>query len=208
MSDMTSETPALDTVPDDTTIVVVSGLPRSGTSMLMQMLVAGGLNALTDGVRDADDDNPIGYFEHERIKRLQKDNDWLAEAQGKVIKVVAPLISFLPPGQQYRVAFILRDVDEVVRSQQKMLDRLGQKGASMSADMLAKQFAMLLERTRSALEKRFQGEILFIQHRECIASPEKVAADLQAFLAKPLDIEAMANSVNPDLYRNRSQDNQ
>jgi hypothetical protein len=208
MSDMTSETPALDTVPDDTTIVVVSGLPRSGTSMLMQMLVAGGLNALTDGVRDADDDNPIGYFEHERIKRLQKDNDWLDEAQGKVIKVVAPLISFLPPGQQYRVAFILRDVDEVVQSQQKMLDRLGQKGASMSADMLAKQFAMLLERTRSALEKRFQSDILFIQHRECIASPEKVAADLQAFLAKPLDIEAMANSVNPDLYRNRSQDNQ
>jgi hypothetical protein len=205
---MNSATPTADNSPADSadsTIVVVSGLPRSGTSMLMQMLVAGGLNALTDDVRVADDDNPAGYFEHARVKQLQQDNDWLDEAQGKVIKVVAPLIGFLPVGQHYRVAFILRDVDEVVRSQQKMLERLGQKGASMSAEMLAKQFAMLLERTRSALEERFQDDIVFIQHGECIASPEKVAAVLQAFLAKPLDIEAMANSVDPDLYRNRRQ---
>jgi hypothetical protein len=185
-------------------IVIVSGLPRSGTSMLMQMLVAGGLEALADDTRVADDDNPEGYFELERIKNLRQDSSWFDEARGKVIKVVAPLLGFLPLEHDCRVVFVLRDVTEVVRSQQIMLERLEQKGASMSAEMLEKQFAMLLDRTRAQLQEKFPDNVLYVEHRECITAPATVAAGLQNFLGAGLDTAAMAARVNPDLYRNRA----
>jgi hypothetical protein len=185
-------------------IVIVSGLPRSGTSMLMQMLVAGGLEALTDDTRVADDDNPEGYFELERIKNLRRDSSWFDEARGKVIKVVAPLLGFLPLGYDCRVVFVLRDVAEVVRSQQIMLERLEQKGASMGAEMLEKQFTMLLDRTRAQLQEKFPDNVLYVEHRECITAPATVAAGLQNFLGAGLDTASMAARVNPGLYRNRA----
>jgi len=111
------------------TVVIVSGLPRSGTSMVMQMLVAGGVQILSDGLRAADDDNPLGYFEDERVKHLHANADWLKGARGRAIKVVAPLLPYLPNDQNYRIVFNERNVDEVLASQVQMMARRGEKVA-------------------------------------------------------------------------------
>jgi len=106
-------------------IVVVSGLPRSGTSLMMQMLDAGGITVYTDAVRTPDDNNPKGYFEHENVKQLIKNHHWLSEATGKAVKIVVPLLYKLPAKFHYKVVFMLRDISEVVESQHQMLVRNG-----------------------------------------------------------------------------------
>ena len=106
---------------DSNTIAIVSGLPRSGTSMLMKMLEAGGLKPLTDRVRAADEDNPKGYYEFERVKRLEKDKEWLPEARGRAVKIISMLLKHLPPGFSYKILFMLRSMDEVLASQTQML---------------------------------------------------------------------------------------
>src|SRR5687768_8758894 len=108
-------------------IVVVSGLPRSGTSMAMKMLEAGGLSVVTDGLRTPDEDNPKGYYEDERVKRLHKEPDktWLHEARGKVVKIISFLLKSLPPDHNYKVVLMQRNLREIVASQNKMLARLG-----------------------------------------------------------------------------------
>jgi len=115
-------------MPSDETITVVSGLPRSGTSMMMQMLGAGGLAVLTDGKRGADADNPRGYYEYEAVKSLGQDASWLASAGGKAVKIVSALLIHLPDGFDYRVIFMRRPIAEVLASQRAMLDRLGHAG--------------------------------------------------------------------------------
>src|SRR3569833_79554 len=112
-------------------ITVVSGLPRSGTSMMMQMLAAGGMPMLTDGVRGPDPDNPRGYFAFGPVKRTPQDARWLAGAPGKAVKVVHSLLPALPGGYEYRVLFMLRDMHEVLASQDTMLRRLGRCGADL-----------------------------------------------------------------------------
>ena len=116
--------------PLEESLVVVTGLPRSGTSMFMQMLAAGGLNILTDGLREPDEDNPRGYLEFEPVKNLLKDSRWLLEGRGKVVKIVAPLLTALPPGLPCRIIFTERDLDEVLDSQDRMLERRKQDIAS------------------------------------------------------------------------------
>src|SRR5437764_1475845 len=100
-------------------IIVVSGLPRAGTSLMMQMLDNGGIEVLTDGVRAADTDNPRGYYELEKVKRLKQDASWLPQARGKVFKMVSQLLYDLPASEAYRVLFMERDFDEMLRSQEK-----------------------------------------------------------------------------------------
>lgn len=193
----------MDTQITDRPVVVVSGLPRSGTSMLMQMLVAGGLEALTDERRIADQDNPAGYFEYDRVKTLQRDNEWLNEARGKVVKIVVPLVAFLPPDLPYRIVFMLRELEEVVKSQTTMLQRLNNQGARMPPEMLARQFELLLEKTRATLESTYGDNIIFVEHRRCLEATPEVVAELRQFLGKHLDAEKMEHAVNPALYRNK-----
>ena len=111
-------------------ITVVSGLPRSGTSLMMQLLSAAGRAALTDGKRDDDEDNPLGYFELEQARELAKDASWIPQARGKVVKIVAQLLPFLPPGQHYNVVFMERNMAEVIASQNAMLARQGRPRAT------------------------------------------------------------------------------
>src|SRR4026209_2745330 len=94
-------------------IVVVSGLPRSGTSMMMQMLQAGGLEILTDAVRTPDGSNPKGYFEFEAVKDLDKGQApaWLAGARGKAVKIVSSLVRWLPESNDYQVIFMQRNLN-------------------------------------------------------------------------------------------------
>jgi len=184
-------------------IVIVTGLPRSGTSMLMQMLAAGGVPALTDASRAADENNPHGYLEHEAVKRLASDASWLAAARGKALKVVAPLVPALPPGHDYRVIHVRRDMAEVLASQRSMLGRIGATGTNAAADVLAREFARHLAAMEAWLTARGVA-LLGVDHRECVSGPEQVAERIAGFLDLPLDTAAMAAAVDLRLWRERT----
>ncbi|PKP01782.1 MAG: hypothetical protein CVU11_14190 [Bacteroidetes bacterium HGW-Bacteroidetes-6] len=180
-------------------ITVVSGLPRSGTSMMMQMLNAGGLEVLTDKKREADNNNPKGYFELEKVKGMAKDNTWVIEAEGKVIKVIAQLLQHLPPEFEYDVIFMDRDMNEILRSQQVMLNR----DPSTYPTMIANAFNKELEKV-DVWSKNSPGvRLKHIKYKDVIENPVIVAAEINEFLDFRLDEQKMIEAVDPDLYRNK-----
>ena len=183
-------------------ITVVSGLPRSGTSMLMQMLDAGGYLCLTDGVRQADADNPRGYFEYEKVKRLRRDCSWLSEAKGKAVKIIAQLIPFLSPQFSYQIIFMERDISEVLASQRKMLQRQGKDGGSLSDTQLHQIFERQVFEVKRVLA---QHNILTldVMYSDALQRPAKIAEKIQAFLGENLDVAAMAAVIDSNLYRQR-----
>jgi broad-specificity NMP kinase len=186
-------------------ITIVSGLPRSGTSMMMKMLEAGGIPPLTDAIRSADEDNPKGYFEFERVKKLDKgDTAWLAEANGKSIKVISALLKHLPPTQQYRVIFVQRHMPEILASQRKMLHNRGEDADKMDDAAMAELFGKHLQQTEQWLAEQANFRTLYLHYSDIIADPEKAAGQINAFLGGQLDVAGMATAVDPHLYRNRA----
>jgi hypothetical protein len=185
-------------------VVVVSGLPRSGTSMTMKMLEAGGLSSVSDGVRTADEDNPRGYFEDERVKDLAEDEDrsWLRGARGRAIKVISYLLKDLPESNNYRVLFMRRDLHEVLASQKKMLDRRGEVHDVPDEQML-EMYRNHLEKVQIMLRLREHLETLYVDYTAVIADPGTEAKRINQFLGGGLDLRPMAEVVDPDLYRNR-----
>ena len=185
-------------------IVVVSGLPRSGTSMAMKMLEAGGLVVQTDGLRTADDDNPKGYFEHERVKELANETDksWLGAARGKAIKVISYLLKDLPASYNYRVIFLRRDLVEVLASQSKMLANRGEAQAEDDARM-TQLFEDHLWKAQYLLRSAPQFEVLSLDYRAVVAAPRAAAERMNAFLGNRLDLDKMIGAVDESLYRNR-----
>ncbi len=189
----------------DETVVLISGMPRSGTSMMMQMLNAGGLSALTDEKRLADDDNQKGYFEYELVKALNRQATWMPEAKGKSLKVVAPLLRRLPPSKdlKYRIIFMERDLREVIASQHTMIDRLGKTGSRQTAEQLEETFAKQLRMVQKFLSAA-NIPVLYVPHRDCIENPAGQAERISQFLGGTLDESAMAAAVAGDLYRHRT----
>jgi hypothetical protein len=187
-------------------VIVVSGLPRSGTSMLMRMLQAGGIELLDDDQRAADEDNPRGYFELERVKRLEHDPDrgWVRAARGKALKVVSPLLRYLPRDNRYRVLLVLRDLDEVIASQNRMLERRGEPNPLDDA-RTRELYAHHLDELRGLLARRPDIEVLELRYDAAIAGPQEVARRVSAFLGRG-DAAAMAAAVDPSLHRNRRKD--
>ena len=183
-------------------ITVVSGLPRSGTSMMMQMLRAGGLTCLTDELREADISNPKGYFEFEKVKGLRADNSWLPEAKGKVIKIISHLLACLPPELNYKIIFMERDLDEVLASQRKMLVNQGQGEENLSDERLGQIFAQQLRQVKKMLADR-QISTLFLGYKDVLEDPVEISTQLQAFLGNNLDQQAMRDVVDHNLYRQR-----
>jgi hypothetical protein len=185
-------------------IVIVSGLPRSGTSMTMKMLAAGGLVVVTDAERTADEDNPKGYFEDERIKELAEmpDKSWLREARGKVIKVVAPLLHHLPADNFYRVVFMRRHLHEVLASQAKMLERRGEN-SDTTDEALREMYSNHLEKVEFQLRFRSNFEVIYINYRDVLDDPSREARRIRDFLGGNLDEGRMVEVVDPELYRNR-----
>jgi len=184
-------------------IIVVSGLPRSGTSMMMQMLHKGGVDILIDGVREADENNPKGYFEFEAVKRLQSDNSWLAEAKNKGIKIISHLLPELPAKYKYKVILMERDMEEVIRSQHVMLERLGkvQKGTYVgSVDMT---FRHNLDKIALWAEEREYVDMLYVKYTDVIENPQNEAQKICQFLNLDLDIEKMVQAVDQKLYRTK-----
>jgi hypothetical protein len=187
-------------------IVVVSGLPRSGTSMMMQMLQAGGLEILTDAVRTADGSNPKGYFEFEAVKDLDKGRPpaWLADARGKAVKIVSSLLRWLPDSHDYQVIFMQRDLDEVIRSQNKMLVDRGSPPDEAQNDRVKQAYRTHVEDTLRLLRGRRSVSMLVVDYSETLARPADTARQIDRFLQGRLDVDRMAAAADPDLYRNRS----
>ena len=172
----------------DNAITIVSGLPRSGTSMMMQMLVAGGLSIFTDGNRAADENNPKGYFEADLVKGLAKKNKWLHECDGQVVKVVAPVVPFLPQNVNYKVIYMRRPISEVVRSQSRMLERLGEEKAKVDDERMEK---IMRGQSHSAVSllSLHENPLLRLAYADVIADPLATAAAINDFLGMELEIQ-------------------
>ena len=184
-------------------ITVVSGLPRSGTSLMMQMLAAGGMPVLCDGERQPDDDNPRGYFEWERIKQLPREPDCIAEAERKVVKVISQLLFALPAGRDYRIVFMQRPLAEVVASQAEMIRRRGTTGAALPPAALIAGLTAHLNQLNAWLKDKTNLSIFRVEHQAVLREPQLTAESIQKFLNCPLDVVAMAKQVDPSLYRQR-----
>jgi hypothetical protein len=188
----------------DEAITIVSGLPRSGTSMMMRMLHAGGLDVMVDHIRKPDEDNPAGYYEYERVKKIKEDTAWLEETRGKLFKMVSMLLMHLPASHRYKVVFMRREMGEVLASQRKMLARLGRVDQAGSDDKMAALFGKHLGDTESWLARQPNFEVLYVNYRDVLESPRQQADRLAAFLKRPLNIDAMTAAVDHRLYRNRT----
>ncbi|MGI9517813.1 MAG: tetratricopeptide repeat protein, partial [Pirellulaceae bacterium] len=188
---------------DGEAVVIVSGLPRSGTSMMMQMLHAGGMPVLTDGVREADASNPRGYFEFESARKVGKDNSWFDDARGKTVKIVAQLLPHLPTGFRYRVIFMQRPLGEIVASQSEMLQRQKRSGATISDRRLASTYKKQIEQAGRILRSHDLVSALPVNYHDALTDPQQVAAAVNEFLGGQLDETAMATAVDPSLRRQR-----
>lgn len=185
-------------------VVVVSGLPRSGTSMAMKMLEAGGLPILTDGLRQADGSNPNGYYEFEPVKQLDKQGDtaWLAGARGKAVKIISFLLTYLPESYDYQVVFMRRDLGEVVSSQNTMLDARGEaRGAA--DDRTSALYEQHLEQVERFLRQRRCFSALMVDYADVLSDPRGQAERINALVGGHLDVDRMAAVAEPSLYRNR-----
>ena len=186
-------------------IVVVSGLPRSGTSMLMKMLDAGGMEIMTDSERVADIDNPKGYFEYERVKDLEKETDksYIREGRGKVLKVISFLVKDLPEDNDYQVIFMRRDLDEVLASQNKMIERLGTEDSTAAEEAMKEAYRNDIVRTRLLCKNRANFELIEVNYKSTVENPVATVRGVNAFVGGHLDEAAMREAVDGSLYRNR-----
>jgi Sulfotransferase domain len=189
---------------DSETIIVVSGLPRSGTSMMMKMLEEGGVPILTDAIRRADDDNPNGYYEFELVKKLRDgQNKWLAEANHKVVKIISALLEHLPANYRYKIIFMEREPREILASQQKMLANRNEKSEIGDAEM-QEQFQKHLAAIKYWLARQPNMDVMYVDYNKMIARPENYCRAIADFIAVPVDVSKMLAVPNQRLYRNRA----
>ena len=187
-----------------TPITIVSGLPRSGTSMMMKMLEAGGIAPLTDGIRASDKDNPKGYYEFERVKRLNDgDTAWLPEAQGKSVKIISALLIRLPDDYVYKTIFMTRNISEIVASQRKMLIRRGEDPDTINDQEIEMLFQKHLQKTYQWIDRQKNMSCLKINYNDLLATPLPHLAKIHAFLDNVPDVQRMSGIIDPALYRQR-----
>ena len=186
-------------------IVIVSGLPRSGTSMCMKMMDAAGYEIVQDGIRTADDDNPKGYYEDERVKDLERnlDKSWLKDCRGKALKVISFLLKELPQANRYKVLFMRRPLEEVLASQNKMLVNRGEDNPASDQEM-RRIYVEHLEQLAQLRARHKTMEWLEIDYRAFIDDPQGQARIVSEFLGGGHDVEKMASVVDKKLYRNRA----
>ena len=184
-------------------IAIVAGLPRCGTSMMMRMLEAGGLPVLADGVRRADEDNPHGYYEFERVKQLKDDKAWLPEAHGRVVKMVSALLPELPADHRYRVVFMERDMTEMLASQRAMLVRLGEADDPRPPEDRVAAFERHVASLLAWLGRQPNFAVLRVSYNDMLHAPEAQIDRVNRFFGGILDVAAMAGTVDRSLYRQR-----
>lgn len=199
---------------DQEIITIISGLPRSGTSLMMQIVEAAGLSIFTDGKRLADDSNQRGYYEHDRISGLlqQSDRSWLAATRGQALKIVAPLLSALPlrfkPDQEgaqprkapsYRILFMERDIREILASQSAMLQRLGKKPPQGD---LAKAYQQQVTNAACWIQQH-QIPTLGIDYHDLVHGSDDLLRKIAAFLGTPDKLAEMQAVIDPRMHRAR-----
>lgn len=184
-------------------MTIVSGLPRSGTSMMMRLLEAGGLEALTDGKREADSDNPRGYYELEKAKTIKADASWLGEAEGRVFKMVSMLLFDLPLDRNYKIIFMRRDLDEVLASQAVMLKNLGKEQDQPPDSRMRELFTAHLDQLERFLARTPALDVLHCDFRQVVDNPGAAARQVADHLGLDLNLERMAAIIEPALYRQR-----
>ncbi len=187
-------------------LIIVSGLPRSGTSMAMKMLDAAGLPLVIDNIREADTDNPKGYYEFERVKDLDKgqDNSWIRDHRGKGIKIISFLLPHLPPGNNYKIVFMGRNIDEILASQNKMLVRRGEPTDTTADENMKKLYSDHLIKVKSMLRYRDEMDSIVIQYNDVLNDPRPQAERMNEFLGGRYDVERMLSVIDTSLYRNRA----
>jgi hypothetical protein len=185
-------------------VTIVSGLPRSGTSLMMQMLAAGGMPILSDGERKADSDNPRGYLEWERIKQLPRDPACIAEAEGKAVKVISLLLLSLPEGYDYRVIFMQRPIVEVLASQETMMRNRGTAAPSANSSIMSAAFEKNLRAVDAWLDSKSYVKTLRVSYHHVLHDPKGISEKVTQFLGANLNIEAMSQQIDSALFRNRS----
>lgn len=186
---------------EELAVTIVSGLPRSGTSLMMQMLARGGMEILTDDIRAADVDNPGGYHEFERVKRTKEDPSWIPGARGKAVKMVSSLLYDLTDTESYRILFMRRDMEEILESQEKMLRRLGRPAAPR--DQIRASFAVHLERIFRWLPAQGHMRVLEVDYNILLRNPEPEVERIATFLEGHVPADRMLGAIRTDLYRNR-----
>lgn len=185
-------------------VTVVSGLPRSGTSMMMKMLEAGGIPPLTDEIREADSDNPRGYYEFERVKKLDKgDTAWLEEAQGKAIKVISALLKHLPRDYDYKVIFMRRKMNEILASQRRMLIRRGEATDQVGDEKMGNLLDRHLDEIETWLAEQPNIDVLYVSYNQILENRVEAAERINRFFDEALDVENMVHVVDRSLYRQR-----
>lgn len=204
-ADKTSDYPLSGKQADNNVITIVSGLPRSGTSMMMKMLDRGNMPILSDNIRKPDTDNPKGYYEFERVKELEHDNSWLETARGKAVKIVSPILRHLVMDKKYRykIIFMLRSLDEVLASQRKMADRLNQTKDTIKDNILKQNYSAHLEEIRQWLEKNENIEVMYVNYADIVSNPVSIAEDISNFLDINSNTAEMSQVIDTSLYRQR-----
>jgi hypothetical protein len=186
-------------------ITIVSGLPRSGTSMTMKMLEAGGIPPLTDHIRGADADNPKGYFEYERAKKLRDgDTAWISDAQGKSVKIIGALLVHMPSEYEYRVLFMRRDMSEILASQAKMLENRGEEN-TVDDETMAALFSKHVKQVEDWMNSQANLQYIDVDYNAILANPKPHIEKINKFLGGKLDESAMLAVVDPQLYRQRKE---
>ncbi len=184
-------------------ITIVSGLPRSGTSMMMRMLEAGGMRILKDEIRKADEDNPAGYYEFEKVKELKKDPSWLENAKGKAVKIISSLLEHLPERYTYKIIFMHRNMEEILNSQRQMLIRRGEATNEVSDEKVGKMFLKHLKKIEERLNKQSNMDVLTIHYNEILKEPAKHGEIINRFLGNTLNTKNMTGVIDRTLYRQR-----
>ncbi|MEX0998199.1 MAG: alkaline phosphatase family protein [Flavobacteriaceae bacterium] len=181
-------------------IIIVSGLPRSGTSLMMQMLDMGGIEILTDNKRIADESNPKGYYEYEPVMSIHKDNSWLERSKNKSVKIVAPLLKFLDPQYRYKIIFMKRDLNEVIKSQRKMIG----KDPDTIPIRLYNSYIKQLQSISRWKMKEPGVELVYVDYNELINNPNEIIQKVESFVGVDLDKDKMVQCIDKSLYRNKS----
>jgi hypothetical protein len=184
-------------------ITIVSGLPRSGTSMMMKVLESGGIQVLTDNIRQADEDNLTGYYEYERVTQIKEDKEWLKDAEGKAVKLISALLKHLPNTYQYRILFMHREISEILASQKKMLKRRGENTDYVPDKPMAVLFQNHLIEVKAWLASQNNIKTLNVSYNEILKHPVSNIERINKFLGGNLNKEKMIEVVDPTLYRQR-----
>ena len=172
--------------------------------MMMKMLEAGGMAPFIDEIRQADKDNPKGYYEYEKVKDLAKDSSWLPEAKGKVIKIISYLLPHLPEDLDYKIIFMRRNTEEILASQQKMLARSGKPPGAVSDAVMAAKFSIHLRKIQKYIAQHKNISVLYLNYAETITDPAKQATKINFFFDGALDTTKMTAVVDKNLYRQRA----